>query len=127
MGRYAAGARAAGAGSAALPIGSLYGTAAANGRVRETAGTPGTGLTETALDATAAAASCTAFNTHTVAPTLVDAGYRKTMGAAIGDGIIWTFPNEPGLGLAVGTANGIGIYVPNGTGQICDFYIVWDE
>jgi hypothetical protein len=147
MGRYAAGARAAGVGSATLPIGSLYGTAATNGRVREigvfnttatggftvglcrlsSAGTQGAGLTETALDATAAAASCTAFNTHTVAPTLTDAGFRKTMGAAIGDGIIWTFPNEPGFGLAVGTANGIGIYIPTGTGQILDWYVCWDE
>src|SRR3954451_4465754 len=147
MGRYVTGARAAGAGSATLPIGSLYSIATGNGRVREigvfnttatggftvalcrltSAGTQGAALTEQSLDATAALASMTGFNSHTVAPTLADMGYRKSMAAMIGDGVIWTFPNEPGLNAAVGTANGVGIYVPSGTGAICEFYFVWDE
>jgi aconitase B len=145
--RGVAGARAAGAGSAALPVGSLYSTAGVNPRIREigvfntvaaggftvalcrlsTTGTQGAAIAARALDGTAAAPAVTAFNTHTVAPTLADMGYRKTMGAAIGDGIIWTFPNDIGLNAAVGVANGIGIYIPNGTGQIVDFYFVWDE
>jgi aconitase B len=147
MARYTVGARAAGAGSATLPIGSLYSAAAVNPRVREigvfttvatggftialcrltTTGTQGAALSEQGLDGTATASSCQAFNTHTVAPTIIELGHRKTMGAAIGDGVIWTFANDIGLNAAVGTANGVGLYVVTGTGQICDWYIVWDE
>lgn len=146
MSRYAAGARGSGAGTNLLPMGAVAAAAAVKFTLREvgvfnttatggfsvglarltTAGTPGTGLTETPLDQGAVAASCTAANTYTsTGPTLVDLGYRFTMGAAIGSGIIWTF--EKGIIVNVGTANGVGLYVPSGTGQICDFYFVWDE
>jgi hypothetical protein len=44
---------------------------------------------------------------------------------------IWTFGDD---GLAVTAAdaveavtNGIGVLVENGTGQVCQAYIVWDE
>lgn len=146
MARYSVGARAAGAGSATLPIGSLYAAAAVNMRLREigifnttttavavalcrlsTTGTQGSALTEFALDSSSVASSCQGFNTHTVAPTLVDAGYRASLGAAIGSGIVWTFANDTGINSNVGTGNGVGIYIPTGTGQVCDFYIVWDE
>jgi hypothetical protein len=146
MGMYVAGARAAGAGSATLPIGSIYSSATVNPRLREvgifnttstavaialcrmsTAGTQGAGLTEAGLDATAVGASVTAFNTHTVAPTLVDLGYRTVLPAQVGAGIIWTFGGDVGITCAVGTGNGIGIYVPTGTGQVCDFYFAWSE
>src|SRR4051812_6566840 len=146
MARYSVGARAAGAGSSTLPIGSLYSAAAVNMRVREigvfnttstavaiglcrlsTTGTQGAGLTEFAMDSSSVTPSCTAFNTHTVAPTIVDAGYRTTLGAAVGAGIIWTFGNDVGINANVGTGNGVGIYIPTGTGQVCDWYIVWDE
>jgi hypothetical protein len=129
-----------------LPVGSIYSAAAINPRVREigvfnttatacmvalcrlsTAGTKGAALTPVALDATAAAPSVTAANTHTVAPTLADVGFRASLGAAIGSGVVWTFNNDVGLSAAVGVTNGIGIYVPNGTGLILDFYFVWDE
>jgi hypothetical protein len=66
-------------------------------------------------------------NTHTVAPTLVDMGYRTVLGAAIGSAIIWTFGGDVGMNAAVGTGNGIGIYIPTGTGQILDFYFLWNE
>jgi hypothetical protein len=49
------------------------------------------------------------------------------MGAAIGDGVIWTFNNDVGVTCAVGTSNGLGLYVPTGTGQVCDYVLVWDE
>lgn len=146
MGRCMVGARAAGAGSATLPIGSIYSSASVNPRLREvgvfnttttslvvalcrlsTTGTQGAALTEAAADATGAAPAVSGFNTHTVAPTLVDLGYRATLGAAIGAGVIWTFGGDIGITCAVGTANGIGIYIPTGTGQIVDFYFVWDE
>lgn len=145
MPRYSAGYRAS-AGSTTLPIISLYAAASASGRIREigitnttatavelylarltTAGTQGTGLTEAAHHPDAVAASCTAFEAHTVAPTLGDdLGYRAALGASVGSGVIWTFGAE-GLLIPTGTANGVGVLVENGTGQITQAYIVWDE
>lgn len=147
MARYAVGGRGTIVGSATLPFVSLYNIAGVSARLREvhvfnttatggfdvalcrlsTTGTQGTGLTEVALDSTAAAASCTAFAGHTGAPTLADLGYRKTMGAAIGDGVIWTFLNDVGVSASLGTGFGLGLYVPSGTGQICAYTLIWDE
>lgn len=146
MARYTVGARAAGVGSATLPIGSLYAAATVNFRMREvgvfnttttavtvamcrlsTTGTQGAALTEQQLDASSVTPSASGFNTHTIAPTLVDMGYRATLGAAAGAGVIWTFGGDLGMSVNVGTTNGIGIYVPTGTGQLVDFYFVWDE
>lgn len=145
MPRHMTGARSAGAGSASLPVGSLYGVATSGLRLVEvgafnttntsctiglcrmsTAGTPGAGLTEADYNPGLAPALATGFNTHTVAPTLTDAGYRAKLGAADGSGIVWTF-GDGGIVVPAGTANGIGIYVPIGTGQVLDFYFVWDE
>ncbi len=145
MARYSAGVK-TGAGSTTLPLASLYCAAAVGAKIREigifnttntaldvklvrltTAGTQGTGLTEAKYDPDSAAASCTAFTTHTVAPTLGDdLGYRAALGAAVGAGVIWTF-GDSGLRVPVGTANGIGVIVENGTGQACQLTIVWDE
>jgi hypothetical protein len=135
-----------GAGSATLPLISLYAAAAASGRLREigltnttatavavalkrltTAGTQGAGLVEGKHDADSGPALCTAFTTHTVAPTLGDdLGYRASLGAAVGSGVIWTF-GDSGLRIPVGTANGIGVIIENGTGQALQAYMVWDE
>jgi len=147
MARYTVGGVASIAGSSSLPIVSLYASAAVNPRLREvhffnttstggfvialcrlsTTGTRGSALTPVAFDGTGVAASCTAYNGHTVAPTLVDLGLRKRMGAAVGDAVIWTFNNDVGITVGVGTGNGLGLYVPTGTGQICDYVLVWDE
>jgi hypothetical protein len=145
--RFSAGARTA-AGSTTLPIISLYSGGANNSpKIREigisnttttavalklirltTAGTQGAGLTETAHSAVSAAAVATAFNTHSVAPTLGgDLGYNVTIGAAAGSGPIWTFGDDDGLEIPAGTGNGIGVLVATGTGQICDAYLVWTE
>jgi len=145
MARYSAGAKTS-AGSTTLPLISLYSAAAVGAKIREigvtnttstavdiklvrltTAGTQGTGLTEAKYDADAAAASCTAFNTHSVGPTVGDdLGYRASLGAAIGSGVIWTFGDQ-GIRVPVGTGNGVGVIVENGTGQACQAYIIWDE
>lgn len=145
MARYSAGVK-TGAGSTTLPVISLYASASVGARIREigvfntsgtqvdvklvrltTAGTQGTGLTEAPHDPSEAAASCTAFTTHTAAPTLgADLGYRATLGAAAGSGCIWTF-GDSGLRIPTGTANGIGVIVENGTGQALQAYLVWDE
>jgi hypothetical protein len=145
MARYSTGVK-TGAGSTTLPIISLYAIAAVGGTIREigvfnttasafdikltrltTAGTQGAGLTAAKYNPDAPNASCTPFTTHTVAPTLGnDLGYRSSLGAAIGSGVIWTF-GDIGLRIPVGTANGIGVIVENGTGQAAQAYIVWEE
>jgi hypothetical protein len=147
MARYTVGGVASIAGTSTLPLVSLYNTASVNARLREvhffnttstggftvalcrlsTTGTQGAGLTEVQVDGTGVTASCTAFAGHTVAPTLTDLGYRKRIGAAIGDGVIWTFNNDVGITAPTGTTNGLGLYVPTGTGQIMEYTLVWDE
>lgn len=145
MARYSAGVL-TGAGSTTLPVLSLYGISAIAPVLREvgltnttstavanklvfltTAGTQGAGLVETKHRDAAPAASSTAFTTHTVAPTLGgDLGYRTSLGATVGAGVIWTFGAE-GVQPPTGTANGIGVIVENGTGQALQAYVVWDE
>lgn len=145
MARYSAAARTT-AGSATLPIMSLYNSATVNAAIVEvqifnttavavslklirvsTTGTQGAALTEVSHEAVAATASCQAFNTHSVAPTLVTGDIMvATLGAAIGSGVIWTFGAH---GLVTGLAGtGVGVAIlPVGTGQACDCTIVWDE
>ena len=145
MPRYSAGVKTS-AGSTTLPLASLYAAAAVGGKLREigianttatafdvklvrltTAGTQGASLVKGKHDPDSVAASCTAVSTHTVAPTLGDdLGYRASIGAAIGAGVIWTF-GDSGLRIPVGTANGIGVIAENGTGQAAQIYLVFDE
>ena len=147
MARYTVGGRATIAGSATLPLVSVYAVATSAPKLREvhffnttstggftvalcrlsTTGTQGAGLTEVQHDPSTSPPLCTGFAGHTVAPTLVDMGYRKTVAAAIGDGVIWTFPDSPPPTVVLGTGNGLGLYVPNGTGQILDYVLVWEE
>jgi hypothetical protein len=63
---------------------------------------------------------------HSVAPSIGGPIRTAQLGAAIGSGVIWTF-GEAGLIIPEGTANGISIVVPQGTGQHFDFYFEWDE
>jgi len=146
MPRFSAGVKTS-AGSTTLPLISLYASASVGGKIREiglfnttatavdvkltrltTAGTQGTGLTEAEHDPDGAGASCTAFTTHSSTPPTAgdDLGYRASLGAAIGAGVIWTF-GDTGLRIPVGTANGIGVLIENGTGQALQAYIAWDE
>lgn len=146
MSRFAVGALSASAGSTTLPIMSLYSATTVAPRVREigiynttstavnlklvrlsTAGTKGSSLTVAALSsADPETVVTTAFNTHTVAPTVVDLGYRCTLGAAAGSGQIWTFDDWE-LVLASSATGGLGIIVESGTGQICECYFSWTE
>jgi hypothetical protein len=145
MARYSAGVKTS-AGSTTLPIISIYAIAGVAPKVREigvfntttsavdlklvrltNATGVGAGLTEAKHDPDSAAASCTAFTTHGSNPTLGDdLGYRATLADAIGAGVIWTF-GDSGIRVPLGTANGVGVIVENGTGQACQAYIVWDE
>jgi hypothetical protein len=91
------------------------------------AGTQGTGLTETQTDHADGPPVCTAFNGHSsTGPTLAGIGPRAALAGVIGAGVIWTFDRRP-FTCAVGTTNGLGLYVPTGTGQIIDFALAWDE
>jgi len=67
-------------------------------------------------------------DTHSsTGPTITGGFYATaTLGAAAGAGIIWTF-GERGILIPKGTGNGVGIVVATGTGQILDWYIIWDE
>lgn len=146
MGRFIASGRAAGAGSATLPVTSIYSAATPNPRTKElhvwnttatavtlalarltTTGTRGATITPQAFDGTAAAGGVTAYNTHTVAPTLAFFGFQFTLPGVIGAGVILTFGGDVGFSAPSGTTNGIGLYVPTGTGQVVDFSWVWDE
>jgi hypothetical protein len=72
-------------------------------------------------------AAALAYGTHTVAPTIsLDLGYRWVLGAAIGAGVIETWP-ERVLTLSSTANNGLGVVVENGTGQACQVYWEWGE
>lgn len=146
MARYTAGALTT-AGSTTLPLISLYSSASVGGKIREigvvnttstavalklvrltSAGTQGAGLTEGKHDPDSAAASCTAFNTHSANPSLGDdMGYRAHLGAAVGAAFVWTFWSDSGIRIPTGVANGLGVIVENGSGQPLQAYITWDE
>lgn len=87
----------------------------------------GAGLTEAPWDEDLSApVQCTGFAGHTADGGVGTVFRHVPLGAAIGFGQIWTF-GGPGLAIKKGTANGIGIIIPTGTGQICDYYIDWEE
>ncbi len=144
MARFSAGFRTS-VGSTTLPIASLYAVAGSGGVLREvhifnttavavalklsrldSAGTKPAAVADAEYDQNAPVATCVAHNTHTVGPTIDEEFERVTLGAAIGSGVIWTFGGS-GLIIPLGTANGIGIVVSTGTGQVCDVSLVWDE
>lgn len=104
-------------------------TALAAALARFTAATNvGTGLTEVTWDGgiDQAAPSITAFAGHTGDGTVGGVLRYATIGAAAGAGVIWTF-GDSGIVVPPGTANGIGVICPTGTGQILDYYFDWDE
>ena len=150
MARYSLGAKATGAGSTTLPTMALAGVSGGGGTVREigifnttntacdykvvrlsSAGTPGSAVTAPAAQLgdsiLAGAPRLVLSQAYTsTGPTLTDLGYRASLGAAIGAGVIWTFGGD-GLQISNATTSGIGIVVENGTGQLCQIYFVWDE
>jgi hypothetical protein len=102
-------------------------TALAIALVRFTAtGTQGAALTEGEYHEDAPVPLATGFAGHTADATVGQVIRQASLGAAIGSGVIWTF-GDTGLVVQPGTANGIGIIIPTGTGQICDYYADWDE
>ena len=142
--RHSIAGRATVVGTSARAMASLFATATVGAKVREigisnttavalaaalarftNATGVGAGLTEFDYDP-ANPAICTGFAGHTADGAIGQIGYQASIGAAIGMGMVWTF-GDSGLLIPVGTANGIGVICPTGTGQICDYWIVWDE
>lgn len=85
----------------------------------------GAGLTEVPWEPDSAALM-TGFAGHTVDGAVGSPFVQAVLGAAVGNGIIWTF-GDNGIRILKGTANGIGVICPTGTGQILDYHMVWDE
>lgn len=146
MARHAAAFRTTGAGSATLPMASLYASATGALWVVEigvtnttvtalesslkrltTAGTQGAAQTVTYEESDVNfTAKGDPRDTHTVAPTAVAGEVRRaSIGASIGSGVIWSFGGR-GLLIPSGAANGLGLMPIVGTGQICDVYFSWD-
>lgn len=145
MARFSAAWRTTGAGSTTLPIASLYATATVRPAIIEvgvfnttttgvamalrrasSAGTQGAAQTEVAEDFPSLTAGANAVDTHSAGPTLTTGNLRAaSLGAAVGSGVIWTFPR--GLVVPEGTGNGVVIVPLTGTGQICDVYFSWEE
>jgi len=87
----------------------------------------GTGLTEVCLDDPTRTVIATGFAGHTGDGSGVGSPVRQaTLGASKGSGVIFTFGGR-GFEVDDGTANGFGVIVPTGTGQILDYYYEWDE
>ena len=146
--RFAAGAK-TGAGSTILPLTSIFSGALNDVKVLEVGvfnttttafdvklarissgpGTVGAALTKSPLDNPAAVPTALAYTTHTAGTvTVADGGYRASIGAAIGAGVIWTFAgNGYEIDAVAGTANGLCLLVENGTGQAAQCYWVWEE
>lgn len=146
MSRFVAGGTTT-AGSTTLPIASLYSsattrpwltamhvynlssTAVSLRMVRlSTTGTRGTAWTSTnQTQEDLSPVGATASTTHTAAPTIsADLGYRFTLGAAVGSGVLLTWPDRF-LTISSVANNGIGLVVETGTGQACQVTFEWGE
>lgn len=135
------------AGSTTLPLAALVG--GTGGRIRiveigvfnttatacnlvlcrlSTAGTPGTAATSRLTDsADAATAVGTLRNTYSsTAPTTTELGIGFPLPAAIGAGIVLTFPDDT-LTIPATANAGIGLLVESGTGQAVRIYVRWNE
>ena len=145
MARFAIAGRGTVAGTTVRAQASLFATAACQPRIREihvfntTATTTavavvrftnatgvGAGLTEVPLDDPTKVAVGTGFAGHTADGAVGSPIRQASLAAAIGAGVIWTFGGN-GLEIPVGTANGVGIIIPTGTGQVCDYVFEWEE
>lgn len=89
-------------------------------------GTQGAAIQARAEDADITPA-ITPFNTHTADATITTGEFgRATIGAAKGAGMVWTF-GKNGVKIEPATTSGFVITCPTGTGQLFDFYFIWDE
>lgn len=145
MARFSVAGRSTVVGTTDRAMASLYATAAVQPRIVEigvfnttavavavavarftTATNVGAGLTEVPENDPLNVAIATGFAGHTGAGGVGGVVRAASLGAAIGSGIIWTW-DDRGLMIPDGTANGVGLITPQGTGQICDYWITWIE
>lgn len=146
MAKFTISGRATIAGTSALPLVSLYATAAVRPRIVEvslwnttntdltvalnrlsTTGTQGAGLTEVPEDVPEHVALATGFAGHTVGPTVGGEIRRARMAGVIGTGVFWTWSETAPLSISPATTNGIGVLIPSGTGQVLDYSVSWLE
>lgn len=146
MSKFAAGLTTS-AGSTTLPVCALVGGTGGRIRITEigvfnttstavnlvlcrlsTAGTPGTAATSRLTDAAdAATAVGTLRNTYTsTAPTTTDLGIGFPLAAAVGTGVVLTFPDDT-LTIPATANAGIGLLVESGTGQAVRVWFRWNE
>jgi hypothetical protein len=138
--------RATVAGTAARAMASVFATASKGGRLRElglyntttnalaaglirftNATNVGAALTEAQWDsALDPVPTLTGYAGHTGDGGTGGVLRQGTIGAAAGAGIVWCFGGS-GITIPVGAANGVGPHCPTGTGQICDYYMDWEE
>ena len=135
------------AGSTTLPICALIGGTGGRIRITEigvfnttttavnlvlcrlsTAGTPGTSATSRLTDSADAATLVGVLkNTYSsTAPTTTELGIGFPLGAAVGSGLVMTFPDDT-LTIAATANAGIGLLVESGTGQACRVWMRWSE
>jgi hypothetical protein len=147
MARTAVAYRTTGAGSASLPSTSIYSSGTGDVWLVEvgitnttitayevslarltTTGTQGAGQGTVTYEEGASnlTAKWSAFQAHTVAPTISAEIRRTSIGASIGSGVIFTFGGR-GLLLPSGAANGLALVTISGTGQLADVYWSVDQ
>lgn len=135
------------AGSTTLPLAALVGGTGARIRISEigifnttaaavnlvlcrlsTAGTPGTAATSRLTDQGDGATAIGALrNTYTsTAPTTTELGIGFPLGAAIGSGMVLTFPDDV-LTIDKVANSGIGLLLESGTIQIVRLWMRWNE
>ena len=150
MARYSSAYRTSGVATNLLPMASIYATAAVRPRVVEVSvfNTTATAVNVALCRLTTAGTSSavatggyeddnsqptpitTPRNTHSsTGPTIAGILRMADLGAAIGSGVIWTFGGGKTSGVVIPntTGDGLGLYTPNGTGQICSVTWTWDE
>jgi hypothetical protein len=146
MSKFVAGLTTA-AGSTTLPLAALIGGTGARIRIAEigvfnttstaanlvlcrvsTAGTPGTAATSRLTDqGDGATAIGTLRNTYTgTAPTTTELGIGFPLAAAVGSGLVLTFPDDV-LTIDKVANSGIGFLVESGTGQAVRLWVRWNE
>ncbi len=88
----------------------------------------GAGLTEVLWDdgVDQTGPQITGFAGHTADGAVGSPIRQATLGAVKGAGVIWTL-GDTGFVIKPGTANGVGVICPTGTGQILDYYYDWEE
>ena len=135
----------AGAGTAALPSSSLYAgvnkdvrlfelhvfnTVAVTSRYQlrrlDSAGTKPVAGIHNPYDPNSPVSDAGVHNTHTIGPAMDELIELLVFGAAIGAGFIITF-GDKGLLIPAGVANGIGMNLIDGVGQVIATTYVWEE